>query len=239
MAEVKLKVFSPKESIKYGWATFKKNWFFLIAITLISFVANYLPSIYVELIKDRQNAITYSLLMNIVSVVISLGFALGQIYIMLKLVDGQRPTYKDLFSKFNLNILYRTFVSNLLVVISVFGGLILLIIPGIIISIRLSFTQYAILDKNAGPIESLKMSWAMTEGKVHDLFAYSVLAFGVALLGILALLVGYFAVIPILALAYTYIYRKLSPKTAKAQNETKTESETSDASATSEESSSI
>jgi uncharacterized membrane protein len=55
-----------------------------------------------------------------------------------------------------------------------FFGFILLIIPGIILSIRLGFFDYLIVDKNSRIVESLKKSWEITKGQYLEfVFALS------------------------------------------------------------------
>lgn len=82
-------------------------------------------------------------------------------------------------------------------------------------TIKLQFYSYFIVDKNAGPIEALKKSWAITRGVKWDLFLFGLLLGLITLAGLLALVVGLFVAIPVGLLANTYVYRKLL---ARAEN---------------------
>ena len=54
----------------------------------------------------------------------------------------------------------------------VLAGFILLIIPGIIWSIKYQYMIYLVIDKNMGIRESMKLSAAMTDGVKWDLLAF-------------------------------------------------------------------
>ena len=92
----------------------------------------------------------------------------------------------------------------------VVGGLILLVVPGIYLALRLQFYSYYIIDKNAGSIDSLKMSWKATEGNVINIFLFELLLIGINILGAIALVVGLLVTIPVSVIAVTLLYRKLS-----------------------------
>jgi len=85
-----------------------------------------------------------------------------------------------------------------------------LIIPGIILSIRLSFFDYFIVDRNSKIIESLKKSWEITKGNTWNLFLLYLLLGLINFLGALALMIGLFWSIPTTMLAQAFVYRKLS-----------------------------
>lgn len=63
------------------------------------------------------------------------------------------------------------FVMYILYVLIVVFGSILLIIPGIFLSIKLFYSQYFILFDNKGVIESLRSSWRMVKGNWRRTFA--------------------------------------------------------------------
>ena len=99
----------------------------------------------------------------------------------------------------------------------VLSGIILLIIPGIIWSVKYSFVGYFIVDKGLGPIEALKESSLITNGAKQDLFLFWSLISVVNFLGVLAFFIGLFVTIPITVVAIGFVYRKLLNKTEDAQ----------------------
>jgi len=54
--------------------------------------------------------------------------------------------------------------------VAIFAGLILLIIPGLYLSIRLSFVYYALMIERRSAFDSLSRSWQLTQGHWWKLF---------------------------------------------------------------------
>jgi uncharacterized membrane protein len=126
--------------------------------------------------------------------------------IALEFVGGKKPKFSDLwYYKPILNYFLASVVQGIIVTI----GFILLIIPGIILSIRLYYTYYLIIDKNLGFVEAIKKSWAITRGNTWNLFFFGVLIGLINILGALCLIVGLFVTVPLSLLALTFVYRKL------------------------------
>lgn len=140
--------------------------------------------------------------------VLTLFLEIGFIKIVLKIVDGHKAEIKELWAypQYLLRMVGATIVYFLIVV----AGLILLIIPGIYLALRLQFYSYYIVDKNAGAIDSLRMSWKATDKNVINIFLFELLLVGINILGALALLVGLLVTIPLSFIAVTLLYRKLS-----------------------------
>lgn len=103
----------------------------------------------------------------------------------------------------------KYFVGTLLQEIIVIVGFILLIIPGVIFATRLQYTSYLIVDKDLGPLEAIKKSWAITKGNTWNLFFFGILLVLINLLGLICLIVGLFITVPLSLLATTFVYRKL------------------------------
>lgn len=78
------------------------------------------------------------------------------------------------------------------------------------VSIRLSFAKYVVLDGATGVVDALKQSWSITSGHIWTIVKLGLLSAFVILLGALALIIGLFIAVPIIALAYTYLYVELS-----------------------------
>lgn len=198
--------FSKSEAIRFGWNTMKNNlWFFielLVGVGVISFVCNF--------ITKKLTVGSGPLLSFILSIpywLISIIIEMGLIKIALKFCDKEKGNFSDLFSCSYL--VFKYLLSSLLYSLIVFGGLILLIIPGIIWAIKFQFFGYFIVDKGAGPIEALRKSSAITRGVKLDLFFFGLLLTLINLLGTICLFVGLFASIPTTMVANAFVYRKL------------------------------
>jgi uncharacterized membrane protein len=68
---------------------------------------------------------------------------------------------------------------------------------------------YLVVDKKMGPIEALKESKKLTEGKRMQLFYFVLAILGINLLGTLALGIGLFVSIPVSMLAMVHVYHTL------------------------------
>lgn len=202
MAEHK---FAMKEAIGFGWSTMKKNLGFFIVILLIGGVISFLPNILRGLL-GRKLLVVYFLLI-IISWILQMIITMGFIRIALKFCDRQKAYFGDLFSCFPL--FFKYLGGAILYGLIVLGGFILLVVPGIIWSIKFQFYSYFIVDEECGPIEALKKSAAITRGAKWDLFLFGILLGLINLLGAICLLIGLFATIPTMMIAMAFVYRRL------------------------------
>ncbi|MDD5527802.1 MAG: DUF975 family protein [Patescibacteria group bacterium] len=204
-----IKVFPFKESIKTGWSIARDNFIFflLAAITLIIFssLRNFVP---LNAIKNHPQLGLLAFVLFVISIFFSILLDLGIIKAILELLDGKKPKFKELFSLSDRVI--NMFISSLLCFLIVLGGLILFIVPGIIWGLKFSLYRYFIVEKNAGPIEALKLSSQATKGAKWNLFLFGFICVGINILGALCLGIGLFFTIPLTWVAEVFIYRKLT-----------------------------
>lgn len=142
------------------------------------------------------------LLMWLLFIAMQLGYA----QIALDVHDTGKSSVSRIFSSFWA--LPKVIVATILSLLVILPGLILLIIPGIYLMIRLYFFWFFILDKNAGIIESLKLSWAATRGQTWHLF---LLLAALVIFGISIKFFGFLFVLPFTLIVYVYAYRRLTP----------------------------
>ncbi len=98
-----------------------------------------------------------------------------------------------------------TLVGGILTVL----GLICLIVPGIFLMIAFSFSDFAVVEKDMGPIEALKESWRVTSGHRLHLFLFGLAAVAINIIGFLALFVGMVVTIAVTQLAFIHLYRSI------------------------------
>ncbi len=156
------------------------------------------------LIPILGNIIIYA-----VQMLFSSFFEIGTKKILLDIADEKKPEYESLFDKKNFDILLNYVGASLLYGLIVFGGVLLLIIPGIIWGIQFSLVTYLVIEEKLGPIEALKRSSVLTKGHKGDLFTMNLALFGINILGFFALFIGLLWTIPTSYMAQTYAYRKL------------------------------
>lgn len=199
--------FSIKDAFSYGWETFKKRPWYFIVFSLIIIGVNIIPSILGG--PDNNNQIDpWKLIILLLGSILSWITTLGTINFVLKIYDNKPAPYSSIFEKWKL--VFSFFVASILFGLIIFGGLILLIIPGIIWSLKFQFFPYAMVDRGTGIIESLKLSAKITDNNKWNILLFNIMQGLVLLLGFLLLGIGVLAALPITSLAEAYVYRKLS-----------------------------
>jgi len=139
------------------------------------------------------------------SILAGIPISYGIDFVNLKLVRGEKFDVGDLFIGFRENYL-NVVLSGILVGAIVIAGFILLIIPGIIFAIKLSFVPYLVIDKKLDAVEAVKTSWDMTTGHSGTLFLMFLLAIPIFLLGLILLIVGIFPAIIWITAAFAAMY---------------------------------
>lgn len=142
----------------------------------------------------------------VASSLLNLFLGLGLARIGLNLVSGKDANVSMLFGEGRK--LVPMAAASIMYYAMVVVGL-LLIVPGIYFALRFSQFGAAIVDKDMGAIESLQYSARLTEGNKMNLLGLYVLCFLTALAGILALVVGLLAALPVVYLAPYVAYRWL------------------------------
>ena len=204
--------FSKKEAIKFGWGVMKSHFWFFVAALVVASLVSVIPNIFNSLSETNKNLTIPVIVVAWVALAIKLVMDLGFIKIALQLHDNQPVQLSMLFSQYRLLVKYL--LSAIVYGLIILGGFILLIIPGIIFSIRFQYYSYLMVDKSLGPIEALKQSWRMTKGHTWNLFLLGILLGLINLGGALLLLVGLLATIPTTMMANAYVFRKLQAASA-------------------------
>lgn len=199
-----MKEFPQNEAIKFGFESAKSNLAFFIPLLLIVFIIDNLSGATSSSLKNNPVA---SFILLLIFWLISMIVELGLIKISLNFVDKKKPSFSDLFSESSLVL--RFIGATFLYVVIVLAGLILFIIPGVIWALQFGYYKYAIVDKNAGVLESLQISSKATKGNRWNIFKLNLLFLLINLLGIAVIFIGLFISIPTTMLASAYVYRKL------------------------------
>ena len=111
--------------------------------------------------------------------------------------------------------LLKVLLVYLVISIGTFLGIILLIIPGIIVSLGLSMSFYILFENPDLTIEEvLKESWNLTNGYKMELFFLHIRFIPWYLLGLLCFFVGIFVVMPWHQLTITMYYSYLKEQKA-------------------------
>jgi len=203
---MKTKSFSKKEALQFGWETTKNNLGFFIDFLIISIILIVVSGIIA--IITIENNIFLGVIFHLVYYILILIISMGWAKIALMFCDNEKGSFKELFSQYPL--FFKYLAGFIIYTLILYGGLILLIIPGIIWMVKSLFLSYFIIDKKLGPIKALKKSFVITKGHGWNLFIFLLITFGINLLGVLVLLVGLLITLPMTTIATAFVYRKLS-----------------------------
>ncbi len=131
----------------------------------------------------------------------------GLIVYILNFVRGKKFEIKDVFSKLN----YVLPIWAVFALVSLFStiGYILLLIPGVIITLMLSMTTYIMADGETKIMDTLKKSKEMTDGYKGDLLGFYFSFFGWILLCIVTLGIACIYVMPYMSVSMALYYEEL------------------------------
>lgn len=132
-------------------------------------------------------------------------FDYGSTFMFLKAVRGEKADFTNLVRGFRENYV-DILLANLLCFGIIFLGMIFFIIPGIILSCRLGFVKYLVMDKKMNAIEAVEESWRMTRGHGWTIFFMAFVSFFIIIFGILMLIVGIFPAIIFISSAFASLY---------------------------------
>jgi hypothetical protein len=130
---------------------------------------------------------------------LSLVSIVGELAILFNVMDDSKPTVGESLS-LALRAFIPVFLARLISGLAILLGVILLIVPGIYLSIKFSqISQAIVAEKITNPMDALSRSWALTKGNSIQIFGF------VLVVGIVALL-GMFVVNLIISLILTLLF---------------------------------
>jgi uncharacterized membrane protein len=151
----------------------------------------------------------------IASLIISGPLALGIVYFSMDISRNQEAKLEQIFSGFN--DFARALTTYLLMALFIILWMLLLIVPGIIAAISYSMTFFIIAeDKTIGANDAIEKSKIMMYGYKWKLFRLGLRFFGLALLCILTLGIGFLWLFPYTQVCMVKFYDdiKANPITA-------------------------
>lgn len=210
-----MQTLSVGDCIRHAWEIFKQRPWLIVGGFALAMLISSLPSMFgpqPEIGPDGRIVphppTTYELVMLLAGIVVSIYVGLGLTTFALRAHDDVAGL--ELADLWNPAPFWRFLGAHVLAGLAVLVGLLLLVVPGIIIGVGLTFVPYLIVDRGAGVVDSLKESWRLTKGNKLQLFFLLLALLGLNILGLLALIIGIFVTAPLSLLALTSAYRKLA-----------------------------
>ncbi len=147
-------------------------------------------------------------------VVVPLNF--GALNAYLHAVRGKAPRVSQLFEPFR-RAYVRTVLAHVLWVVLVTAGLLCLVVPGVYVATRLSFTPFLVVDEDMDALEAIRESWRRTEGHAATVFGVWLLAIPLGLAGLLAFGIGIVPAIMWAHLAFATVYDEITESEGPAR----------------------
>lgn len=217
--------FSISDAFFNSWKALKSQIWILVGLFVGFYIIYFTLSIF--LMPSSTTAFSFSIkfvIGYIVMMLFSLLFYLGYTKNCFQALDGEEPQFSA-YGKQAPKI-FKALVASLFVVAIVCVGFCLLIIPGIYLCARLQFYIAAIVEEDAGIMESLNRSWNLTKGNVMRLVLLFLSQIGIIIVGLLLLIIGVFVAEPVICLMYCDTYRQLCKNLPAEAKETIPQEET-------------
>jgi uncharacterized membrane protein len=203
--------FSIKEALRFGWEKTKSNFPLVFTVVLVMVLIN-LSSKFLDMTFgfDDHNAdfdigsLMLSIFTQIAILIIELILSINIIKQGLIIVRGGEANLRRLFD-YPDNFFWFV-LGQILTGIIIVIGLLLLIVPGIIAALAFFFVKPLLVDQKLRPMQAIRLSYAMTNGRKWQFLKFSVVLLLVNLVGLLALGVGLIATLPMSFFAFLYVY---------------------------------
>ena len=163
-------------------------------------------------IVSSEGTSTYNILMGLASFIssfVGIIFAIGYTHYILEFVRGKKMEWKETIN-FAKEHWLNAFLVSLIVTVLTAIGFALLVVPGIILGIGLTFYQEVFVDNlNLSPMEVVKKSWDLTNGHKMEIFIFVLSFIGWIILGGFTFGILYIWLMPYMLVAETILYERL------------------------------
>ncbi|HEY1041118.1 MAG TPA: hypothetical protein VGE63_00125 [Candidatus Paceibacterota bacterium] len=188
--------------LKESWALYKKFWkpfLGFVGINLLLGVINGLMS---------ADSVIISFLLSIVFTVASIIVNSALMKFSIDVADHKHPTIAGSIKAIKWSIFWRMIVGGIMVGIITLASILLFVIPFLFIFPRIVLvTSYIVEGK--GIRASFKESWAVTKDQRTFVWSVLVNGLGVAILGVLCLIVGIIPAMGVIAIMRGMMYIRL------------------------------
>lgn len=187
--------------IKEAWGLFWKEPALLAGSAFVIVLVN----VCFEVLK--RNLPDFLIPVSLASMLLGILLQCGYIKIALDVAGRSRTKLGNLFTQVNVfvSMLFAGFLYGLII----FGGTLLLVVPGIVWAWQFSLYQYLIVDRDLSSLEALKISSSMTKGYKWQLCCFSFILIGINILGLLCLGIGLLVTTPFSVVAGCLAFRHI------------------------------
>ena len=201
----------------YALKVWKENLGILIGASLIIFSLAFGLAFFQSFVESMLKGIdqrptaassTFVLIFSILSNVVQVFVAIGNVQLMLALLRGQPANVGMLFG--GGGRLLPTIGVSLLLGLAIGVGFLLLIIPGIIVILFYWPSYYLVVDRRTSVMQAFTVARSITKGNELTTFVMGLVSFAICFVGVLALCVGIIAAQPLAMLMIACAYLMMS-----------------------------
>lgn len=193
--------------IRYGWENSKKYmvhfllWFAIYCVVqIISNTFGYS--------EEMGKTSLINLIISFVTSLATLRLGFGFVNLSLHIIRETKIQATDVFVDMYSTLKYIW--AYIIIVLATMLWLILFIVPGLIVSIKLSMVPYLMLDKKLWAIDAIKTSWNMTNWYFRKIVGLNIVGGLINILWALALFVWLLRTVPLLIIANAYLYADIA-----------------------------
>lgn len=162
--------------------------------------------------------ITVSLVLLVVRLALTGVMNMGKARYGMNLIDGREARFEDLFSGFSR--FYDGLIMNIVSIAVIFLGMLLLVIPGLILSYAYAMAPYILAENpDISGTDALRLSRQMMKGHKWELFCLGFSFIGWSILAAFTLGIGNVVLEPYKGVSNASFYRELQSRNRWSQAE--------------------
>jgi hypothetical protein len=152
-----------KQSLHDSWFFFKNHVISLSIIILpIVIPVGIISMLYQELIASAEFSWSDQIITMLISVVAYPIVSIAVIFYIVSAISGEIVNTKTLW-QLGIKFWLPYFILTAIITIAIIFGLVLLLVPGIILAVRYSFSEFDLLLNKSSPLDAMKSSWNLTK----------------------------------------------------------------------------
>jgi hypothetical protein len=197
---------SIRQAFNLAWPIFKKRFGLFTAVLLTIFGA--WVALEIVVIAGQRLGIVLWAVAHLAFLVFVAGLEVGFLQICLALCDGGEPTFADIFTHLSLGP--KFLAGQILYLLVVVIGLLLLVVPGVYLSVRYALFGLCMAAGETNLVRSFQQSAILSMGRRTYLLWILISLFVLNTVGACVLGLGLFITAPLSVLMLTAVYRQLS-----------------------------
>lgn len=211
---------SVTDYIQLGWEDFTKNPLILLSLVIVPFfvqMAISIPANFLNVYMKSQNGTNVGLAMIGIGISILLGlfqmsfhffWTVVQSRTTYRLAKGEKIEFGDMLSV--TPYLIPALGAALINMLAISVGMVMLIIPGLIVLLMVSFTNFFIVSRNMGAIEAIQASFQTVMQNAGTVLLAVLLIFALNLAGLMLCCVGVLVSGPVTLMMFARLFVDLT-----------------------------